>query len=116
MHFEQNSRMFVERKFQTNEHKKQSMNNIIECELNITITYSTIYNLYSRNFLRSPRRLHEFQLADAEAWNKKNNHIIVVFKEKLSTNELTPEILTYKTMGLCIECCKNSEELAAKIR
>ena len=55
-------------------------------------------------------------MADAEAWKKKNNNIIVVFKEKLAANELIQEILTYKTMGLCIECCKNSEELAAKIR
>ena len=69
-----------------------------------------------RNFLGSPRRLHEFQLADAEAWNKKKNHIIVVFKEKLATNELTPEILTYKTMGLCIECLNNTDEVVAKIR
>ena len=69
-----------------------------------------------RNFLRSPRRLHDFQMADAEAWNKKKNNIIVVFKEKLAANELTPEMLTYKTMGLCIECLNNKEEIPARIR
>ena len=53
-------------------------------------------------------------MADAEAWNKKKNNIIVVFKEKLAANELTPEMLTYKTMGLCIECLTNKEEIPAK--
>ena len=55
-------------------------------------------------------------MADAEAWNKKKNHMIVVFKEKLAANELTPEIVTYKTMGLFIESSKNTEETAARIR
>ena len=73
-------------------------------------------DLPCRNFLRSPRRLHEFQLPDAEAWNKKKNHIIVVFKDKLAANDLTPEMFTYKTMGLCIEFSKNTEEIAARIR
>ena len=75
-----------------------------------------IGNLCFRNFLRSPQRVHQFQLADAEALKKKKNHIIVVFKEKLTANELTPKIYTYKTMGLCIECFDNFEEAAAKIR
>ena len=57
-----------------------------------------------------------FQLADAEAWSKKKNNIIVVFKDKVVGNELTPEILTYKTMGLCIEYSNNMEEIAARIR
>ena len=69
-----------------------------------------------RNFLLSRRRLNEFRLADADALNKKKNHIILVFKEKLTANELTPEILTYKTMGLCIEHLQSPEEIAARIR
>ena len=55
-------------------------------------------------------------MADAEAWNKNKNHIIVVFKEELAANELTPEILTYKTMGLSVEYCRNDNEVADRIR
>ena len=66
--------------------------------------------------MHSVRRVREFQLADADALNRKKNHIIIVFKEKLEANQMIPEILTYRTMRLCIEFSRSLNEVAARIR
>ena len=73
--------------------------------------------IYSnRHFLMSARRMREFHLADAEALSTKRNHIIMVMKDKMNTNDLVPELQTYKKMGFCIEVTKNKDETAARIR
>ena len=62
------------------------------------------------------RRMREFHLADAEAMSTKSNHIIMVMKDKINTNDLVQELQTYKKMGFCIEVTKNKDETAARIR
>ena len=64
----------------------------------------------------SARRMREFQLADAEAWQTKRNNIIMVMKDKINTNDLVPELQTYQKMGFCIEVTKDRDETAATIR
>ena len=64
----------------------------------------------------SARRMREFHLADAEALSTKSNHIIMVMKDKMNTNDLVPELQTYKNIGFCIGVKKDKNETAARIR
>ena len=55
-----------------------------------------------------------FKSADAEALRKK--HVIVIFKDKLDVDELTPELQTYRKLRLCIQPEENIDKLIARIR
>ena len=73
--------------------------------------------VYLFNFLRSPRRKWEFQLAIAQVWNSENN-VIVVFKENLNPEHLdtVPELKALWETNLCIKASKNKAELIDRIR
>ena len=57
-----------------------------------------------------------FKSADAEALKRKSNYNIIVFKDKLKTLELTPELQTYYKLNLCIKPNNNISKLVVRIR
>ena len=69
-----------------------------------------------RNFLRSKWKMWGFKSADAEALKRKRTYSIIVFKDKLKTLELTPELKTYYKLYLCIKPNDNISKIAARIR
>ena len=56
------------------------------------------------------------RLADTQALKRKRKYAVIIFKEKLTMAELTPELRTYKKLGLCIQFDENIDRMAAKIR
>ena len=56
------------------------------------------------------------KLADTQALKRKRKYTVIIFKEKLTLAELTPELRTYKKLGLCIQFDENIDRMAAKIR
>ena len=81
----------------------------------VSFLYLSFY--FNSNFLRSPRRKREFQLAIAQVWNSEKN-VIVVFKENLNPEELVliPELKAYWETNLCIKATQNKAELVDRIR
>ena len=57
-----------------------------------------------------------FKSADAEALKRKRTYNIIVFKDKLRTSELTPELKTYYKLNLCIKPSDNIKKITARIR
>ena len=55
-----------------------------------------------------------FKSADVESLRKK--HVVVIFKDKLDADELTPELQTYRKLRLCIQPEENIDKLIARIR
>ena len=58
----------------------------------------------------------DFKSADAEAVKGRKNYILLVFKERLAMNELTPEMRTYVKLRLCIQYSDNIDKLTSRIR
>ena len=58
----------------------------------------------------------DFKSADTEAVKGRKNYILLVFKERLAMNELTPEMRTYVKLRLCIHHSNNIDKLTARIR
>ena len=56
------------------------------------------------------------KLADVEALKRKGKYTVIVFKEKLTKAELTPELRRDKKLSLCIQFDENIDRMAAKIR
>ena len=58
----------------------------------------------------------DFKSADTEAVKGRKNYILLVFKESIAMNELTPEMKTYVKLRLCVQHSDNIDKLAARIR
>ena len=57
-----------------------------------------------------------FKSADAEALKRKKNYVMVILKDKLDSDKLTPELRTYQKLRLCIQAGNNVNKLVARIR
>ena len=62
--------------------------------------------------------MREFQLAIAEVWSSQRSHVIVVFKDEFTEEQLRPipELQTFWKTNLCIKYYGDRNETAAKIR
>ena len=58
----------------------------------------------------------DFKSSDTEAVKGRKNYVLIIFKEKIPMNELTPELRTYVKLRLCIQPSENVDKLAARIR
>ena len=58
----------------------------------------------------------DFKSADTEAVKRRKKYILLIFKERLAMNELTPEMKTYVKLRLCIQHSDNIDKLVARIR
>ena len=57
-----------------------------------------------------------FKSADVEALKRKMTYIIIVLKDKLKLDDLTPELKTYYKLNLCVQFSKNIDKTIARIR
>ena len=57
-----------------------------------------------------------FKAADADNLKDKQRHVIVIFKEKLTLDELPAEVRTYRKLRVCIQPSSNLQKMAARIR
>ena len=57
-----------------------------------------------------------FKSADVEALKRKMTYIIIVLKDKLKLDNLTPELKTYYRLNLCVQSSENIDKITARIQ
>ena len=55
-------------------------------------------------------------MADAEAVGGRKNFIIIVLKDKLKMDELTPELRTYMRTYTYLKATKNTDKMVKRLR